>query len=105
MPEEPVKADAVITLDALLKLGVDVERHLRVGVADLAHYPLDANAWEVHSSCAGPGAFAAPPGRSTFCAATVARLRASIPAPRAVKSGPKAAGLGPEKDLVRARGA
>jgi hypothetical protein len=34
----------VLALDALLQLRVDVERHLRVGVADLAHHPEDVEA-------------------------------------------------------------
>jgi hypothetical protein len=32
----------VVALDALLKLGVDVEGHLRVGMADSAHHPLQS---------------------------------------------------------------
>ena len=40
-PNEPVEASAVAALHALLQLGVDVEGHLGVGVADLAHDPLD----------------------------------------------------------------
>ena len=34
----------MLALDALLQLGVDVERHLRIGVADLAHDPEDVEA-------------------------------------------------------------
>jgi hypothetical protein len=37
--DEPVKCRPVLALDALLELRVDVHRHLRVGVADLAHDP------------------------------------------------------------------
>jgi hypothetical protein len=40
-PDEAVEARAVVALGALLELGINVERHLRVGVADLAHHPLD----------------------------------------------------------------
>ncbi|MGZ6574601.1 MAG: hypothetical protein ACXVHB_19535 [Solirubrobacteraceae bacterium] len=29
----------MLALDALLQLRVDVERHLRIGVADLPHHP------------------------------------------------------------------
>src|SRR5947209_2115370 len=39
--DEAVEAFAVLAVDALLELGVDVEGHLAVGVADLAHHPLD----------------------------------------------------------------
>jgi AcrR family transcriptional regulator len=39
--DEPVELGAVRPLDALLELGVDVQGHLGVGVADLAHHPLD----------------------------------------------------------------
>jgi hypothetical protein len=41
---ESIEADPVLALVALLELGVDVERHLRVGVADLAHHPLHIEA-------------------------------------------------------------
>jgi hypothetical protein len=34
---EPVEAGPVAAIDALLKLRVDIHRHLRVGVADLSH--------------------------------------------------------------------
>jgi hypothetical protein len=40
LADEPVEADTVVALGALLKLGVNVHRHLRVGVADLIHHPL-----------------------------------------------------------------
>jgi hypothetical protein len=40
-PHQTVEALAVAPVDALLELGVDIHRHLRVGVADLAHHPLD----------------------------------------------------------------
>jgi hypothetical protein len=41
-PDAPaVEALAVAAIDALLALGVDIHRHLRVGAADLAHDPLD----------------------------------------------------------------
>src|SRR3954451_24859232 len=36
LANEPVERRPVLALDALLELGVDVHRHLRVGVADLA---------------------------------------------------------------------
>ncbi len=36
---EPVEARAVFALGALLELCVNVESHLRVGVADLIHDP------------------------------------------------------------------
>ncbi|HEY5196525.1 MAG TPA: hypothetical protein VIJ51_05810 [Solirubrobacteraceae bacterium] len=39
--DEAVEGRSVGSLDPLLELGVDVERHLRVGVADLTHHPLD----------------------------------------------------------------
>lgn len=39
--QQPVEALAVAPVDPLLELCVDVQRHLRVGVADLAHHPLD----------------------------------------------------------------
>src|SRR5947209_1853524 len=39
--DEAVEAFAVLSVDALRELGVDVEGHLAVGVADLAHHPLD----------------------------------------------------------------
>jgi hypothetical protein len=42
--EEGVERGAVGALDALLEQGVDVERHLRIGVPDLAHHPLDVEA-------------------------------------------------------------
>jgi hypothetical protein len=41
---ERVEADAVLALDAPFELGVDVERHLRVCVPDLAHDPLHVEA-------------------------------------------------------------
>jgi hypothetical protein len=37
--DEPAERPPVLALDALLQLGVDVHRHLRIGVADLAHHP------------------------------------------------------------------
>ena len=42
--EELVERGAVGALDALLQLRVDVERHRRIGVADLTHDPLDVEA-------------------------------------------------------------
>ena len=39
-----VEAHSMLALHALLELRVDVERHLRVGVPDLAHDPLDVEA-------------------------------------------------------------
>jgi hypothetical protein len=44
LTHEPIGARSVVALDALFALGVDVERHLRVGGADLAHDPLDLEA-------------------------------------------------------------
>jgi hypothetical protein len=41
LADEAVEALAVVTLGALLELRVHVHRHLGVGVADLAHNPLD----------------------------------------------------------------
>ena len=38
---ELVELGAVVALRALLQLRIDVHRHLRVGVADLVHHPLD----------------------------------------------------------------
>jgi hypothetical protein len=43
-PDELVERGPVRAVDALLELGADVHRHLRVGVADLAHDPLDVEA-------------------------------------------------------------
>ncbi|MGZ6644078.1 MAG: hypothetical protein ACXVFT_19925 [Solirubrobacteraceae bacterium] len=34
----------MLALDALLQLGVDVERHLRIGMPDLPHDPEDVEA-------------------------------------------------------------
>ena len=42
--DDRVEPHPVVALDALLKLGVDVEGHLRVGMPDLAHDPLDIDA-------------------------------------------------------------
>jgi hypothetical protein len=39
LPNEAVERLAVLALDALLLLGVNVHGHVRVGVADLAHHP------------------------------------------------------------------
>jgi hypothetical protein len=39
--DKAIELDAVGPLDPLLELRVDVHRHLRVGVPDLAHDPLD----------------------------------------------------------------
>jgi hypothetical protein len=40
LSHEPVKGGALVTLNPLLTLRADIERHRRVGVADLAHHPL-----------------------------------------------------------------
>ena len=44
LSDESVERLAVLALGALLQLGVDVHRHLRVGVADLTHDPQDVEA-------------------------------------------------------------
>lgn len=38
LSQEPVKVGSVAALDALLKLRIDIHRHLRIGMADLAHH-------------------------------------------------------------------
>ena len=48
--DEPVERGAVRALDALLELRVDVEGHLRVGVADLAHDPEDGTITALHTA-------------------------------------------------------
>jgi hypothetical protein len=41
LAHELIEVGAVVALGALLQLRVGVHRHLRVGVADLVHDPLD----------------------------------------------------------------
>jgi hypothetical protein len=75
---EPVEAGAVVAIGALLALGVDVEGHLAVGVADLAHdesnecaTPATRPVWTT-TSAAGP-ASGASRKRSTSAFSTLER--------------------------------
>jgi hypothetical protein len=55
LAHESIEAPPLVSLDALLGLRVDVERHLAIGVADLAHHPLANSSWGGGTGSSGSG--------------------------------------------------